>query len=102
MTIAKFATFSAKYDVLRAVVSAVSVTQMFRAGLLTGSPHFGSTAGPFSSAVGLPFLSRSAASRHRSRPWWLPACGLAAGGLATICPARRAARLKVIEAVVYE
>jgi hypothetical protein len=41
MTITKVAVLSAKYAVFRAVVSAVSVTQMPRAGLSTGVPLFG-------------------------------------------------------------
>jgi len=36
MTIAKLATLSAKKAVFRAVVSAVSVTQIWRAGFVTG------------------------------------------------------------------
>ena len=59
ITIANVATLSAKYAVLRAVESAVAVTQMLRAGLATGSPDFGSlAAAAFSSLVALPFSSR--------------------------------------------
>ena len=58
ITIAKVATLSAKYAVLSAVVSAVEVTQMLRAGLATGAPLLGSTAAAFSSLVPLPALSR--------------------------------------------
>ena len=59
MTIAKFATFSAKYAVFSAVVRAVSVTQIWRAGLETGFCVFGSMAAAFASLVGLPALSRN-------------------------------------------
>jgi len=50
--ITKVAVLSAKYAVLSAVESAVSVTQMFRAGLSTGRPLFVRAA--FSSFVPLP------------------------------------------------
>src|SRR3954468_18386607 len=59
MTIANRAVLSAKYAVFRAVVSAVSVTQIWRAGLLTGFSVLGSMAASFSSLVGLPALSRN-------------------------------------------
>src|SRR3954453_4519034 len=52
MTIENSATFSAKKDVLSAVLSAVSVTHTFRAALSTGRPSFLSAA--FSSLVPLP------------------------------------------------
>ena len=56
MTIEKSATFSAKYAVFSAEESAVSVTQIWRAGLSTGAPDLGSVAASFSSFVGWPFL----------------------------------------------
>ena len=59
MTMAKRATFSAKYAVLSAVVSAVSVTQIWRAGFATGLLRLGIDGGGFSSLVGLPALSRN-------------------------------------------
>src|SRR4051794_17807366 len=58
MTIAKVATLSAKNEVFRAVVSAVSVTQMLRAPFSTGLPDLGSVAAAFSSLVGVPAAVR--------------------------------------------
>ena len=54
MTITKVAVLSAKYEVLSAVVSAVSVTQICRAGLSRGPPLFGFLRAAFSSFVPLP------------------------------------------------
>jgi hypothetical protein len=52
------ATLSAKNAVFRAVVSAVSVPQMFRAPFATGCLVSGSMVAAFSSLVALPALSR--------------------------------------------
>ena len=58
IAITNVATLSAKYAVLSAVVSAVSVTHMLRSGFSTGLPLLGSVAAAFSSLVGLPDSSR--------------------------------------------
>jgi hypothetical protein len=58
MTIANVATDSAKNEVFRAVVSAVSVTQMFRAPFSSGLLVCGLIAAAFSSLVGLPAAVR--------------------------------------------
>ena len=58
MTIAKVATRSAKKAVLSAVVSAVSVTQIWRAWLATGFLVWGSMAATALSWSALPLASR--------------------------------------------